>query len=124
MSIPNPLNLLKGTPEELPQVEQIGTVGLEELNEYHCNNEKRRMLSLFGTIYDVTSSEKSYGKSGACELHATTLATRVCVGHVESGRNDRTRLAIDAKYREEDSFTIPQEFMGNSRGGVGSAQSS
>mmetsp|Transcript_21042 Transcript_21042/g.58541 ORF Transcript_21042/g.58541 Transcript_21042/m.58541 type:complete len:147 (-) Transcript_21042:218-658(-) len=70
MSIPNPLNLLKGTPEELPQVEQIGTVGLEELNEYHCNNEKRRMLSLFGTIYDVTSSEKSYGKSGAYKEYA------------------------------------------------------
>mmetsp|Transcript_24314 Transcript_24314/g.68342 ORF Transcript_24314/g.68342 Transcript_24314/m.68342 type:complete len:151 (+) Transcript_24314:175-627(+) len=72
MSIPNPLSLVKGNgnKEELPVVEQIGTISLTELNTYHCNNPKRRLLSLFGTIYDVTSSEKSYGKDGAYKEYA------------------------------------------------------
>lgn len=65
---PNPLNLVKGAKKEETEVEQLGTISLEELHKYHCNNEERRLLCLFGTIFDVTSSEKGYGKDGACKF--------------------------------------------------------
>ena len=63
---PNPKGLIKGK-ADLPEVEQLGTITLEELHKYDCNNPDRRLLSLFGTVFDVTSSEKSYGKDGACK---------------------------------------------------------
>ena len=66
---PNPANLMKGgsdIPE--PSGPELGTITLEELNKYDCNNPDRRVLSLFGTLFDVTSSEKSYGKNGACKF--------------------------------------------------------
>ena len=65
--LPNPATFFKGNKDDLPTVDQLGIISLEELHTYHCNNELRRCLSLFGTIFDVTSSEKSYGKDGACE---------------------------------------------------------
>ena len=64
---PNPLNLAKEAKKEDAEVEQLGTISLEELHKYDCNNESRRLLSLFGIVFDVTSSEKGYGKDGACK---------------------------------------------------------
>eukprot|EP00485_Elphidium_margaritaceum_P001042 CAMPEP_0202695804 /NCGR_PEP_ID=MMETSP1385-20130828/9291_1 /ASSEMBLY_ACC=CAM_ASM_000861 /TAXON_ID=933848 /ORGANISM="Elphidium margaritaceum" /LENGTH=189 /DNA_ID=CAMNT_0049351881 /DNA_START=128 /DNA_END=697 /DNA_ORIENTATION=+ len=52
-------------PSSLPVVEQLGNISLEELNKYNCDNEDRRMLSLFGTVFDVTSAVTKYGKEGA-----------------------------------------------------------
>ena len=66
--LPNPATFNKGNKDELPVVEQLGMISLEQLHEYNCNNELRRCLSLFGTVFDVTSSEKSYGKDGACKF--------------------------------------------------------
>jgi hypothetical protein len=63
---PNPTSLIKGN-AEIPEVDQLGTVTLDDLHKYDCNNPERRILSLFGTLFDVTSSEKGYGKEGACE---------------------------------------------------------
>jgi predicted heme/steroid binding protein len=67
--IPNPKTLIGGT-SELPEVEQMGIITLETLNQYHCNNPTRRMLSLRGIVYDVTSGEKSYGSDGAYKEYA------------------------------------------------------
>jgi hypothetical protein len=74
--IPSPSTLIKGK-TELPEVEQLGTISIETLNQYHCNNPDRRLLSLFGTVYDVTSSLNSYGPDGAYKEfagHDMTLA--------------------------------------------------
>ena len=68
--IPNPANLVRGSKSELPEVEQMGTISLEELHKYNCNNPDRRIFSLFGDLYDVTSSEKGYGKNGAYKEYA------------------------------------------------------
>lgn len=70
MSIPNPASLITGEKVELPVVDQVGTISLDILHQYHCNNPDRRLLSLFGTVYDVTSSEKSYGSDGAYKEYA------------------------------------------------------
>jgi hypothetical protein len=64
---PNPSDLPQGDKTDVPEAEQLGTVSLEKLHEFDCNNPDRRILSLFGTLFDVTSSEKGYGKEGACE---------------------------------------------------------
>jgi len=64
---PNPADLAKEAKKDETEVQQLGTIGLEELHKYDCNNEERRLLSLFGIIFDVTSSEKGYGKNGACK---------------------------------------------------------
>jgi hypothetical protein len=50
-----------------------GTISLEELHKYHCDSD-RRLLCLFGTIFDVTSSEKGYGKDGACTFFEPSQA--------------------------------------------------
>ena len=69
--MPSPASLIgKGGDEKLPEVEQMGTITLEELNKYHCNNPDRRLMSLFGVVYDVTSSLKSYGPDGAYKEYA------------------------------------------------------
>eukprot|EP00339_Tiarina_fusa_P028232 CAMPEP_0117046430 /NCGR_PEP_ID=MMETSP0472-20121206/32109_1 /TAXON_ID=693140 ORGANISM="Tiarina fusus, Strain LIS" /NCGR_SAMPLE_ID=MMETSP0472 /ASSEMBLY_ACC=CAM_ASM_000603 /LENGTH=146 /DNA_ID=CAMNT_0004758789 /DNA_START=81 /DNA_END=521 /DNA_ORIENTATION=- len=70
MAFPNPASFAKGDKNEIPEVEQLGTITLEQLNAYHCNNEERRLLSLFGDVFDVTSSEKGYGKEGAYKEYA------------------------------------------------------
>lgn len=73
----NPLNHLKKGDDELPKVEQLGTISLEKLNEYHCDNPERRLMSLFGKVYDVTSAVDSYGPDGAYKEfpgHDITLA--------------------------------------------------
>lgn len=78
---PNPAAITeqnkKNNKNDLPQVAQLGVITLEELNKYHCQNPQRRLLSLFGQVFDVTSSEESYGPDGAYkELagHDVTLA--------------------------------------------------
>ena len=65
---PTPGSLAKGNANEIPEVVQLGTITLEELNKYHCNNPDRRLLCLFGDVFDVTSSEKGYGQEGACKF--------------------------------------------------------
>ncbi|KAL7569893.1 hypothetical protein ACA910_008560 [Epithemia clementina (nom. ined.)] len=67
--IPDPATLIKGG-APLPEVEQMGTITLETLNQYHCLNPDRRLISLFGVVYDVTSSLKSYGPDGAYKEYA------------------------------------------------------
>lgn len=68
--MPSPASLIRGGEEKLPEVEQMGTISLEELNKYHCKNPDRRLMSLFGVVYDVTSSLKSYGPEGAYKEYA------------------------------------------------------
>lgn len=67
--IPNPATLINGS-TPLPDVEQMGTITLETLNQYHCQNPDRRLLSMFGVVYDVTSSLQSYGPDGAYKEYA------------------------------------------------------
>lgn len=69
---PNPLQLLSGSGKkaELPNVEQLGTIDLPTLNQYHCNNPTRRLISVFGTLYDVTLAESSYGAEGSYKEYA------------------------------------------------------
>lgn len=66
-AMPDPSSLIGDgeTPEELPEVEQLGTISLETLNSYHCNNPDRRLMSLFGEVYDVTAAVKKYGPDGS-----------------------------------------------------------
>jgi len=52
-------------PNELPKVEQMGDITLEELNKYGCTNPDRRLLSLFGTVFDVTHAVSKYGAEGS-----------------------------------------------------------
>ena len=66
---PNPTSLI-GETQELPQVEPLGTITLEQLQTYHCENPDRRCLSMFGTVFDVTSGIKSYGPDGAYKEYA------------------------------------------------------
>ena len=66
---PNPKTLIGGK-QEKAEVEQLGTIKLEELHKYHCNNPDRRLMSMFGKVYDVTSGVKSYGPDGAYKEYA------------------------------------------------------
>jgi len=79
--IPSPASLMKGGDAPLPEVEQMGTITLEELNKYHCNNPDRRLMSLFGVVYDVTSSLKSYGPDGAYKEYAGHDVTLALAKH-------------------------------------------
>lgn len=97
MSIPNPASFITGEKVELPVVEQLGTISLETLHLYHCNNPDRRLLSLFGTVYDVTSSETSYGSDGAYKEYAghdMTLA-------LSMSKTDEKWLDIFVKMKEK-----------------------
>lgn len=69
--IPNPTSLISGE-GPLPPLSgaALGTISVETLNQYHCYNPDRRLISLFGTVYDVTSSERSYGPDGAYKEYA------------------------------------------------------
>jgi predicted heme/steroid binding protein len=80
MNPPNPSTLI-GEKQELSQVEQLGTITLEELHKYHCNNPHRRCLSMFGTVYDVTSADKSYGPDGAYKEYAGHDITLALANH-------------------------------------------
>lgn len=73
MSAPDPTALIKktdGSNEELPSVEQLGIINVETLNKYHCENPDRRLICMFGTIYDVTSSVENYGPNGSYKEYA------------------------------------------------------
>jgi predicted heme/steroid binding protein len=74
MSAPNPLALIENnggsSDSELPVVEQLGITTLETLNKFDCNNPERRLISMFGTIYDVTSSIDNYGPDGSYKEYA------------------------------------------------------
>jgi predicted heme/steroid binding protein len=74
--MPNPASMT-GEKKELPEVEQMGVMALETLHTFDCNNPDRRLLSIFGEIYDVTSSVNGYGPDGAYKEfagHDITLA--------------------------------------------------
>eukprot|EP01083_Nonionella_stella_P052421 139062_1 len=63
--------------KELPKVEPLGVITLEELVKYHCNNADRRLLSLFGVVFDVTAAVGKYGPEGSYKDfagHDITLA--------------------------------------------------
>ena len=79
--MPNPLSLISGS-GELPEVEQLGTISLETLNQYHCNNPDRRCLCLFGKVYDVTAAVNSYGPEGAYKEYAGHDMTLTIGAHV------------------------------------------
>lgn len=75
-SIPNPLDLIKSK-TELPSVEQLGTITVAQLNEYHCLNPTRRLMCLKGVVYDVTVADSKYGPDGSYKEfagHDITLA--------------------------------------------------
>lgn len=76
------------TSEPLPDVEQMGEITLDELHKFDCNNPNRRCLSVFGTIFDVTSHEDKYGPEGAYKAFAGHDAT-LCLG---SGKLDTVWL--------------------------------
>lgn len=66
-SMPDPTSLMMGggKKEDLPEVEQLGTISLETLHSYDCNNPTRRLMCLFGEVYDVTAADKKYGPDGS-----------------------------------------------------------
>eukprot|EP00483_Globobulimina_turgida_P010207 UN10226 len=66
-------------PASLPKVEQLGEITTDELNKYDCNNPDRRLLSLFGTIFDVTLAVKKYGSEGSYKDFAGHDIT-LCLG--------------------------------------------
>ena len=74
MSAPDPKSLMKsdgdGSSNELPVVEQLGVITVEMLNTYHCNNPDRRLICMFGKVYDVTSSIANYGPEGSYKEYA------------------------------------------------------
>lgn len=76
-AMPDPSSLMgDGKKEDLPEVEQLGVITLETLNAHHCNNPGRRLMCLFGEVYDVTSAVDKYGPDGSyCEFagHDITL---------------------------------------------------
>ena len=74
MSAPDPTSLIKSSGDdgtnELPEVEQLGVITIETLNTYHCNNPDRRLICMFGKVYDVTSSIENYGPEGSYKEYA------------------------------------------------------
>lgn len=68
--IPSPTSLISGEKVEHAPVPQLGTISVAQLNEYHCLNAERRLVSLYGTCFDVTSSLQSYGPDGAYKEYA------------------------------------------------------
>jgi hypothetical protein len=72
--IPSPSSLINssstGDQADIPEVEQLGVITLEQLNQYHCNNPDRRLVSLYGVCFDCTSSLTSYGPDGAYKEYA------------------------------------------------------
>ncbi len=65
--IPDPRSLKsqQSPIHELPLVDQLGTISLEQLHEYHCQNPIRRIVSIFGVLYDVTLAIDKYGPNGS-----------------------------------------------------------
>jgi predicted heme/steroid binding protein len=75
MSAPDPASLIQNistsdNDNELPAVEQLGIINVETLNKYHCGNPDRRLICMFGTVYDVTSSIENYGPNGSYKEYA------------------------------------------------------
>ena len=73
MSAPDPTTLIRNKgddSDELPEVEQLGIITVETLNTYHCDNPERRLICMFGKVYDVTSSIENYGPDGSYKEYA------------------------------------------------------
>merc|ERR1719334_2643493 len=90
--------------EEIPTVEQMGEITLKELQTFHCNNPERRCLSVFGTIFDVTSHEDKYGPEGAYKAFAGHDAT-LCLG---SGKLDTVWLDIFVQMTDKHKETAKE----------------
>ena len=74
MFAPDPTTLIKNNGDDstndLPVVEQLGIINVEKLNAYHCENPDRRLICMFGKVYDVTSSIDNYGPQGSYKEYA------------------------------------------------------
>eukprot|EP01083_Nonionella_stella_P179339 636390_1 len=83
-------------PVSLPKVEQLGEITLEQLNKYDCTNADKRLLSLFGTVFDVTLAVDKYGPEGSYKDFAGHDIT-LCLGSgkLEAKWLDRFVLMTD-----------------------------
>lgn len=69
-AMPDPKSLMMGMvgggkKEDIPEVEQMGVITLETLNAHDCDNPDRRLMCLFGEVYDVSSAIDKYGPDGS-----------------------------------------------------------
>jgi len=100
-AMPDPMSLM-GSDEkvELPEVEQLGTITLETLNAYDCNNPERRLMSLFGDVYDVTPAVKKYGPDGAyAEFAGHDITLTLGAGQMGDKWLDKF-MKFDEKWKE------------------------
>eukprot|EP01084_Bolivina_argentea_P079590 144346_1 len=69
--------LFNATEEELSiENKAIGVITLNTLNRFSAGNEERKLISIYGEIFDVTGKENKYGSNGIyCDLtgHDITL---------------------------------------------------
>ena len=57
----------------------LGCISLQKLNEFDCNHTEKRLVSLFGLIFDVTSNTDKYGVEGSHKEFAGHDIT-LCLG--------------------------------------------
>jgi len=78
--------------------ELLGSISIERLHFFDCHNESRRLLSLFGHIFDVTDSAQ-YAKDGELALFAGHDIT-LCMAtgnHSEEWLDRFVQLKLDFK---------------------------
>jgi len=78
--------------------ELLGSIGIERLHTFDCHNESRRLLSLFGHIFDVTDSAQ-YAKDGELAMFAGHDIT-LCMAtgnHSEEWLDRFVQLKLDFK---------------------------
>jgi len=76
----------------------LGSIGIERLHTFDCHNESRRLLSLFGHIFDVTDSAQ-YTKDGELAMFAGHDIT-LCMAtgnHSEEWLDRFVQLKLDFK---------------------------
>lgn len=62
-------------PAKLPDVEQMGIINLQTLNEYKFDHPNRLLLCVFGTVFDVTLAPDKYGTEGAYKVIVLCIAS-------------------------------------------------
>lgn len=99
--MPDPMSLMGDAKQEpLPEVEQMGTISLETLNVHDCNHKERRLLSLFGEVYDITAAVDKYGPDGAyCEFAGHDITLTIGAGQMGSKFLDKF-IKFDDKWKE------------------------